>query len=166
MDRTSTQLIDGDSLADRLGHALAVSRPACVVIAEVTGLDVVDALAGRVTHDRVITAIGQRLTESVRADDLVAHLGGGSFAVVCFGITDPALGSVVAERVRGLLGGRVVAAGQMVTLSATAGAAVADGSLEAVAAEIAAGLLVSRARRALNPAPCRRTVRVRRRAPR
>lgn len=121
---TSTRLIDGDQLAIRLGGALASARPACVVVAEVRGLRVIDELAGTAARSRVVVAIGERLAASLHADDLVAHLGGSTFAIVCFGVTDAALGPVIARRVQDLLGGTIVVCGVPVHLSATAGAAI------------------------------------------
>ncbi|RKR90615.1 diguanylate cyclase (GGDEF)-like protein [Micromonospora pisi] len=57
-----------------------------------------DAL-GHAIGDRLLVRVGERLTATVRREDLVARLGGDEFAVLATGVRDAAEARALAERV-------------------------------------------------------------------
>jgi len=54
---------------------------------------------GHAAGDELLRKVARRLKDAVRPDDLVARLGGDEFAVFLDGLTGPALGFTIAERI-------------------------------------------------------------------
>ncbi|TFV64399.1 UNVERIFIED_ORG: phosphodiesterase [Bacillus sp. AZ43] len=61
------------------------AAPASLLMIELTGLTVTRANAGRETVTQAVAEVGRRLRATVRAEDTVARMGGGAFAVVAHG---------------------------------------------------------------------------------
>ncbi len=108
------------SLAKRHGGELAAIR---------LGVDNLHALArthGNETAARLLRSLGKLLAGEARAEDTVAHLGGGRFAIlVPFG--DRSGATTMAERLLGLVRGRPLEAGSRVLqITLSGGVACAD----------------------------------------
>ena len=85
--------------------------------------DINDTL-GHPVGDRVLQVVAARIKEAVRPDDLVARLGGDEFAVLLCGLTDEAMVTEVAERIRASLHEPISFEGTLVDLDASLGIAL------------------------------------------
>src|SRR5690606_33637778 len=54
---------------------------------------------GHAAGDRLLGAVGERLTNAVRSGDIVARLGGDEFAVLQLGITHPEQADFLSQRI-------------------------------------------------------------------
>jgi diguanylate cyclase (GGDEF)-like protein/PAS domain S-box-containing protein len=70
-----------------LGTLLSASgrRPATVVMIALDGVEEAREHAGREVFSAVVAALGRRLRDTVRSEDVVARLGGGAFAILADG---------------------------------------------------------------------------------
>jgi diguanylate cyclase (GGDEF)-like protein/PAS domain S-box-containing protein len=115
-------------LLERLGRALGrAERHRSVVAVVLVCLDdlaMVNETLGHAAGDEVVIAAAARLEAAVRAEDTVARLGGGEFALLLEEAAD--LGTVVSvtERSLALLAEPIEAAGRALLLTATAGVAL------------------------------------------
>ena len=71
------------------------SRPVSIIIVDVNDLKVVNDRFGHAEGDRVLQAVAKLLSEVVRAEDVLARIGGDEFAIVLKGVD--------AETVTGIL---------------------------------------------------------------
>jgi len=73
--------------------------PVSIIVADLDGLKQVNDTRGHAAGDRLIQAAAQVLKEGVRADDVVARIGGDEFAVI-LSDTTAASAATVLERIR------------------------------------------------------------------
>lgn len=83
-----TGLPDRRALHDRLGAEVAraarYERPLSLAVIDVDGLARVNRQHGKQVGDIVLAAVGRRLADLVREDELVARIDGGEFAWILF----------------------------------------------------------------------------------
>ena len=118
-------------LLDRLENALArASRSdGCVVVIfiDLDRFKVVNDSLGHDAGDQLLIAVGQRLVGEVRPGDTVARLGGDEFVILCEGSSDESGAWQLAERLRNAIVQPFDLAGREVTVSMSAGLAIARG---------------------------------------
>ncbi len=87
----STGLWSRAMLLDYLNRreAYPAGRERACVVARLGGLEDLAAQLGHLGVERLVAAVGQRLAERVRAEDLPVHLGEGIFCVVLGPSTEP-----------------------------------------------------------------------------
>ncbi|HYH28469.1 MAG TPA: diguanylate cyclase, partial [Actinomycetota bacterium] len=116
---------------DRLEQALARSRRSpstvAVLFLDLDRFKVMNDSLGHSGGDRLLVAVGQRLSETVRPSDTVARLGGDEFLIVCedVGDQDEALG--IARRVLEAIARPIKVSDAEVVLGTSVGVAVAGG---------------------------------------
>ena len=90
-------------ISDRLAHALARVRrhesTVAVLFIDVDNFKLVNDELGHEAGDFILTAIAQRLSESVRPTDTVGRFGGDEFLVICEDLTNEQQAIELAERV-------------------------------------------------------------------
>ena len=91
-------------ISDRLAHALArMRRHECqvaVLFIDVDNFKLVNDELGHEAGDFVLSAIAQRLAESVRDSDTVGRFGGDEFLVICEDLTHDGQAVEIAERIQ------------------------------------------------------------------
>ncbi|HWH15665.1 MAG TPA: diguanylate cyclase, partial [Miltoncostaeaceae bacterium] len=92
-----------DRLAGEVARARRHGTPLCVLVLDIDHFKAVNDAHGHHTGDRVLMEVARRLLRSVRADDVVARVGGEEFAVLLPGADERrarALGDRIARAVR------------------------------------------------------------------
>lgn len=82
-------------LAARTGSGSSRHGAGALLFCDVDGLKDVNDRLGHLAGDAVIKATAGRLTACVRAGDVVARFGGDEFVVISWGVTGPAVESLV-----------------------------------------------------------------------
>lgn len=77
------------------------ARPVSVIIADVNKLKRINDTHGHAAGDRVLCDVANMLKQAVRAEDVVARIGGDEFAVLLRGVNDAALADIV-QRIQAL----------------------------------------------------------------
>jgi diguanylate cyclase (GGDEF)-like protein/PAS domain S-box-containing protein len=119
---------------DRLAHVLAKrdeSGPrAAVFFMDIDNFKLINDSLGHDSGDRLLKAVGPRLTEAVRPSDTIARFGGDEFVVLCEETEDGRDALRVAERLQQALGQPFVLDGEPHFLTASIGVALATGRYE------------------------------------
>lgn len=81
-------------------HVATGGRGALVAVhyVDLNGFKPINDGYGHPVGDALLTAVGQRVTHAIRADDMAARLGGDEFAVVQYGVGSPEEAEQLAER--------------------------------------------------------------------
>ena len=126
-----TDLPNRTLLIDRLNLALLRSRRSggwvALTFVDLDHFKTVNDTYGHAAGDRVLKDFARRLTAAMRSSDTVARLGGDEFVIVSEGSSNPAA-ETIAERVRSCFTQSFVVDGRELTLSASIGIAIGDGS--------------------------------------
>ena len=103
-----TGLPNRQLLVERAATALAASAasgeigqpttPVAMLRLDLHRFELVTEALGHAVADRLLAAVGRRLADAVRADDLVARLGGEAFGVVVRSVTDLAEAVTIGDR--------------------------------------------------------------------
>jgi diguanylate cyclase (GGDEF)-like protein len=113
---------------DRLAHALAQAERrgggVAVLFLDLDRFKLINDGLGHDAGDRMLVAVAQRLTASLRAGDTVGRFAGDEFVVVLEGV-DAEDAKTIAERLLAVLGEPVVVDGHEVFTSASIGVAFA-----------------------------------------
>jgi diguanylate cyclase (GGDEF)-like protein len=154
-----TGLPDRRAFLGRLGAALSEHHAGAgfaVLTFDLCGFRAVNDALGHRAGDRLLRSCAARLRDGVRAGDVVARIGADEFAVLQAGAVDPQRVEILARRLLERLAEPSVAGGQMVTLCARAGYAMApeDGD-EAALLLRRAGLALAESKTEGCAGPCR-----------
>jgi diguanylate cyclase (GGDEF)-like protein len=84
---------------ERLAELRAAQDPFAVILVDLDDLKTINDARGHACGDQAIVEIGERIRDSLRANDLVARIGGDEFAVL-LPATDRGCAQVIAERLR------------------------------------------------------------------
>lgn len=98
-----TGVLNSQSVERSLREALSVadetSTPLSVIFIDVDAFKAVNDTFGHVAGDYVLRTLARRLSDSVRADDVVGRVGGDEFIAIC-AQTDAHDAAGIAERIR------------------------------------------------------------------
>jgi len=116
-------------LAEEMATARTGGRRVGLLYLDLDGFKQVNDTYGHDAGDAVLIAVGRRLAGAVRSDATVARLGGDEFAVLSPIDGDDADLSLIAERIRGLLGQPIgIGLGISVTVDVSIGVATTHGT--------------------------------------
>ncbi|MEN9505755.1 MAG: hypothetical protein RI958_1681 [Actinomycetota bacterium] len=117
-------------LADRLDHAVARSRRSrqelALVFLDLDHFKTVNDSLGHTAGDAVIVAIAERLHRAVRPSDTVARIGGDEFVVLCPEIAGRDHAAEIVARLLEAIGEPIDIDGRSITMSVSAGIAMAQ----------------------------------------
>jgi len=71
-----------------------------VLFIDLDGLKTINDTVGHDGDDAAIVGVADALRATTRQGDVVARLGGDEFIVACLGVSDPAIPTRLAERIR------------------------------------------------------------------
>ena len=127
--RSADKLPNRALLEDRLALALAKSRRSGtrtgLMFLDLDRFKAVNDNYGHLVGDRLLIAVGDRLTSTLRAGDTLARVAGDEFVVVCEEIADLEHAEQVAARIHAVLKAPFAIEPNSITISASIGIAVA-----------------------------------------
>jgi diguanylate cyclase (GGDEF)-like protein len=97
-----------------------------VLYIDLDGFKQVNDRLGHDAGDGVLIEVAHRLRDGVRTSDVAARLGGDEFGVILENLRTPEDALKVARHIAGLIAEPVSVAGEMISISASVGAAVID----------------------------------------
>ncbi|MEW1927627.1 aminotransferase class I/II-fold pyridoxal phosphate-dependent enzyme [Streptomyces sp. NPDC088360] len=119
-------------LLERIERALLRGRResmlTCVLFVDLDDFKVVNDTLGHSVGDRLLTAVGSRLSRSLRRSDTAARLGGDEFAVLMEDAKQPVDAEILAAQVVQALSRPFQLSGDCVSVSASVGVATAADS--------------------------------------
>lgn len=117
-------------LRHALAHAKRTGEHLAVLYLDLDGFKAANDLGGHEAGDRLLCEVAARLKQTVRADDLVARVGGDEFVVLLPGCRNSGIAQNVAEALRKRLRLAYTLPGGVIQLDASVGIACfpADGS--------------------------------------
>jgi diguanylate cyclase (GGDEF)-like protein len=119
-----TGLSNRSALRRRLDGA---AGPVTLALVDLDDFKPVNDTLGHDAGDLVLQAVAERLTDTVRADDLVVRFGGDEFAVVFADGTSPERAGLLAQRIVDAIGAPIAVDGApRLTVGASVGLATAD----------------------------------------
>jgi diguanylate cyclase (GGDEF)-like protein/PAS domain S-box-containing protein len=119
-----------DRLALVLARRDAQPTRAAVMFLDIDNFKLINDSLGHDAGDRLLKAVGPRLSKALRASDTVARFGGDEFVVLCEEAGDGRDALVVAERLQHALGEPFEVDGEEHFLTASIGVALATGRYE------------------------------------
>ena len=105
--------------ARRRGDAMAIA------VLDVDGFAAASARLGRGIADRLLRAVGERISETIREQDAVAYLGDDEFMVLLAGMPHPSDAATAASRMLAAMGQAFTVGGERIECGASIGIAVA-----------------------------------------
>lgn len=115
----------GEHLASALERARREGRGVAVLFMDLNQFKAVNDTWGHQTGDELLVVIGSRLAARVRADELVARVGGDEFVVVAEDIAGPDEAVALARRLLGVFDERVELTATTVSVDTSIGVALA-----------------------------------------
>ncbi len=88
-----------DALNKAMSHAKRHQKKLAILIIDIDGFKKTNETLGHQFGDYVLNKFGERLTKTLRTEDLLARLGGDEFIVLLSDINKPKFASVVAEKI-------------------------------------------------------------------
>jgi diguanylate cyclase (GGDEF)-like protein len=125
-------------LNDRLRQALARRRrhggDVMIALVDIDNFKRLNDAHGHGAGDAILTAVATRLARGLRAEDTVARLGGDEFAVIVEVAEGGAGASEIVARIEQALAPAIPYAGEMIELTVSVGAALAEPTDDVAAA--------------------------------
>ena len=120
---------------DRLERSLARAKREVEAMVAVLFIDIdrfknVNESLGRANGDLVLSVVGQRVAQCLRAADTAARLGGDEFAVIIEDPVDALNATAAADRILEALRDPIQVAGRELHIAGIAGVAVSSGQME------------------------------------
>ncbi len=104
--------------------SLRGAPPFAVLYLDIDDFKDVNDTLGHAMGDLLLKAVVARLTNAIRAEDLVARFGGDEFAVLVMDVTDPAIAGAMAERIGELLAEPFMIGGHKLRITSSIGIAL------------------------------------------
>ncbi len=129
-----TGLPNRNAFLDRLWHIISQAdqdrRHAGVIFVDLDRFKLVNDTLGHGAGDTLLLEAAQRLSSSVRSDDMVGRLGGDEFAVALSNLAKPADAEIISQKILNAFSRPFQLAGQVIYVSASLGIGVypTDGS--------------------------------------
>jgi diguanylate cyclase (GGDEF)-like protein/PAS domain S-box-containing protein len=121
---------------DRAEHALARARrtgaEVAVLMIDLDGFKDVNDSLGHLAGDALLCRVAEQLVVVARPGDTVARLGGDEFVVLMEDLTSPDAAVGAAERIRAALRDAAMVADADITLTASTGVSIGEGSTSSV----------------------------------
>ncbi len=140
-----TGLLNRRALERRLARRIADdgSVPAMIAVLDLDNFKDVNDRFGHPIGDKVLQAVGERLTATLRENDAVARFGGDEFVALVHGIATPLLAEDVAERLRAAIESPLHIDGHGLRLRASIGTALLGADADVDADDAQAALTVA-----------------------
>jgi diguanylate cyclase (GGDEF)-like protein len=110
-------------LARRTSGAPELAQPLNLFYLDLNGFKPINDEYGHETGDRLLCAVGERLSTVMRGDDVVARLGGDEFAILLVGVSEPEIVEMVTKRIADVFGRPFEVDGRPLTVGASIGRA-------------------------------------------
>ncbi len=117
-----------EHLSKALERARRASTRVAVFFIDLDDFKDVNDLHGHLMGDRLLVEVAKRLDSAKRASDVAARLGGDEFVVVCGDIVSQGDVEAVSARISAALRTELLLSGQEISVQASIGLVVADGS--------------------------------------
>ncbi|WP_353409686.1 EAL domain-containing protein [Pseudoteredinibacter isoporae] len=124
------RLLLNERLEQAMRYALRRERHVAVVFVDLDNFKFVNDGMGHAVGDKLLKQVAEILSETVRADDTVARIGGDEFLLVLGDIQNPENVGYVAEKLLKKINSKVTVDGQDLRVSASMGVAVYPGDGE------------------------------------
>ena len=121
-----TGLLDRKELVARVGDELASDHSIAILYLDLDRFKDVNDRFGHANGDKVLVEAAQRLRESVRAGDVVSRFGGDEF-VILLRNANPVEVETIKQRIIAALSRPIPVSGELVTVGASVGSALATG---------------------------------------
>lgn len=113
-------------LAERLRPGAGTHGQIAVVFCDLDNFKTINDRMGHAVGDRILQVVSDRIRACVRADDLIARVGGDEILLVLSGVTHLEVGTAVAEEVRRAVSEPLRINGQDVPVTMSVGVTLAD----------------------------------------
>lgn len=121
-----TGLLNRTELIAQAGEQLPRDHSAAIIYLDLNGFKEVNDRFGHANGDRLLVEVAQRLRDCVRANDVVSRFGGDEF-VILLRDAKPDEVEAIKQRIVDALSRPIPVAGELVTIGASTGSALASG---------------------------------------
>ncbi len=121
-----TGLLNRKELIAQAAEQLPLDHSAAIIYLDLNGFKEVNDRFGHANGDRLLVEVAQRLRDCVRANDVVSRFGGDEF-VILLRYAKPDEVVAIKKRIVDALSRPISVAGELVTIGASTGSALASG---------------------------------------